>query len=290
MTTVHFAPLPDRAVLRIGGPEKHDFLQGLITNDIEKLSPEQAVYAALLTPQGKIIADFFLAQEGDTILLDCDAAMSAALFKRLTMYKLRAQVTIEAVPDLSVTALFGDGADALAGRIDGATVFADPRYAALGTRVITPDVPGLLASLGGDVTETDADAYKAHRLSLGIAEGSGELGTEQMFALEANLAELNGVDFQKGCYVGQEVTARMKHKTTLRKRIVPLTADGPFPDAPAPVKAGDREIGTLCASRDTSALALLRLDRLDAARSEGITPSSGDTTVTPQNPPWLTIL
>ncbi len=288
MTTIQFAPLPDRAVLRIGGPEKRDFLQGLITNDIEKLTPDAAVYAALLTPQGKIIAEFFLAEQDDVFFLDCDASIAAALLKRLTMYKLRADVTIAPAPELKVAAVFGDTAIEMTGPIDGTVVFSDPRYEALGNRIIGEDLPKVLASIA-DAVEVPPDVYKAYRVSLGVAEGVGELGTEQMFALEANMAELNGVDFKKGCYVGQEVTARMKHKTTLRKRIVPLSAGADLPDAPAPVKAGDKEIGTLCATSADTALALMRLDRLEEARTDGLAPNSGDVEVTPNNPPWLSI-
>ncbi len=296
MTAFAHTLLENRSILKIGGPEKRDFLQGLITNDVEQISPERAIYAALLTPQGKILADFFLAEHNEDFVLDCDAAMAANLLKRLTMYKLRAQVTIEPLPNWKVAVLFGDGAEnagSLAGEAgqtvssDGGLVFIDPRYAALGVRLMGVDPLSLVPDKGKEAT---ADDYLAHRLDLGVAEGPQELGTEQMFALEANLAELNGVDFKKGCYVGQELTARMKHKTTLRKRIVPLVADKAVPAAPAPIVAGDREIGTVCAASADKALGLLRLDRLEESQSAGLPVQVGDARVTPQNPPWLDIV
>ena len=299
MTNTSYANLPDRAVIKIGGPERRDFLQGLITNDMEKLAADNAIYAALLTPQGKIIADFFLAERGDDFLLDCDAQIAPALLKRLTMYKLRADVTLEMQPGEHVAVLFGANAASCAGLsgIAGntaqngeATLFVDPRHADLGARLIAQDLDAALASIGAETSDASPEAYKAHRIGLGVAEGTGELGTENMFALEANMAELNGVDFKKGCYVGQEVTARMKHKTTLRKRIVPLSSDSPLPDGEASVSAGDRTIGDLCATSGTAALALLRLDRLEEAQSAGDAPQVGDLDVTPTNPPWLEIL
>ena len=299
MTNTHFAKLPDRAVLKIGGPEKRDFLQGLITNDMEKLAADNAIYAALLTPQGKIIADFFLVERGDDFLLDCDAQIAPALLKRLTMYKLRADVTIETLGDEHVAVLFGADAATTSGLVGtpgatiqngDATLFVDPRHADLGARLIALDLDAALASIGAETSDVSPEAYKAHRIGLGVAEGTGELGTENMFALEANMAELNGVDFKKGCYVGQEVTARMKHKTTLRKRIVPLSSDNPLPDGDATVSAGDRTIGDLCATSGTAALALLRLDRLEEAQASGDAPQVGDLAVTPTNPPWLEIV
>ncbi len=297
MSQPTFAPLPNRQVLRIGGPERHSFLQGLVTNDIEKLSPERALYAALLSPQGKILADFMLIQRDEEILLDCDADTAPNLLKRLTMYKLRAEVSIDTAPDLQVAAIFGAGAAELAGAeaSPGKTVrkadtllVVDPRYAALGVRLVGTDALSLAKELTPH--ETSPGAYQAHRHQLGIAEGPEELGVEQMFALEANLAELNGVDFQKGCYVGQELTARMKHKTTLRKRIVPLDAQETLPTAPVPLTAGDRDIGTMCANSDLRGLAVLRLDRLEEARAANKSLFADGIEVTPTNPPWLSVL
>lgn len=292
MTDLYVAPLPDRRILEISGPEKAAFLQGLITNDVETLSPSRAIYAALLSPQGKVLADFFIADLQGTLLLDCDVSVSAMLLKRLTMYKLRAQVTINLVEDWRVAALFGDETtltDGDATQMDGAVIFSDPRFAGLGSRIVSKNIDKTLADGEIDAKPAIPDAYKAHRISLGVAEGPEELGIEQMFALEANLAELNGVDFKKGCYVGQELTARMKHKTTLRKRIVPLVASSTLPSAPAAVTAGGKELGTLCVTSDTQSLGLVRLDRLEAATADGQVVQVGDTKLTPTNPPWLEI-
>jgi folate-binding protein YgfZ len=198
------AVLGDRAVIAVSGPEARTFLQGLITNDITKLTPGAPLYAALLTPQGKILFDFLLYEHEGMILLDCARVTVEALEKRLSMYRLRARVDIASRGDLGVLVSWS-------GTGEGA--WRDPRVPRLGHRSIGTD----------DFDAAAADAYLAHRLALGVPEGR-DFGQDEMFALDADLEELHGVSFDKGCYVGQELTARMKHRGTARKKLLPIEA------------------------------------------------------------------
>jgi hypothetical protein len=246
MEPVH---LSDRAVIALEGSAARDFLQGLVTNDLGRLAPGIGLYAALLTPQGKILFDFLMVEGDGALLLDCAADRAEALAKRLTMYRLRAPVGIALRPQLGVFA-------GLSGRpAERAVTFADPRHAALGPRSI-----GALAEMP-DFLQGPA-VYHAERLALGIPE-SADFGSEKIFALDAGLEELHGVAFDKGCYVGQELTARMKHRGTARKRILTVGADAALPPAGTPILGTDLEIGEIVSSYGAQGFALVRLDRLE---------------------------
>ncbi|HTO41231.1 MAG TPA: hypothetical protein VL026_09670, partial [Rhizomicrobium sp.] len=258
------ARLTNRAILSLSGPEARDFLQGLITNDVRAAKPGQPAYAALLTPQGKILFDFMIHADGDTLLLDIAADRREALRKRLTMYRLRAKVEIAARDELCVVARWG--ADVMGN---------DPRHARLGARTVE----------NADVA-AGSDDYEAHRLGLGIPESS-DFGVDRMFALDADLDELHGVAFDKGCYVGQELTARMKHRGTARKRLLPIEAlDGA---ALAPVDtavvAGGRDIGEITAVYGARGFVLTRLDRLEDAGDAAV--EAGGNAVRILKPDWL---
>lgn len=273
MTGPFAALLPARAIVMLSGPDRVSFLHGLITNDVHRLAPDRALYAGLLTPQGKLLWDFFLADEGERILIDIAAEKAADLVKRLKLYKLRAAVEIsDPMPALAVAALWGRGAAAKLAlpEAEGAAgagalglAFVDPRLAALGLRRIgTGDAFAFQQAFRErGFTIEDPRAYDLHRLALGIAD-TAEIGGEACYPLEANFEALHGVDFHKGCYVGQELTARMKHRGGLRKRVLPVRAGEPLPQAGSPIVSGDLEIGTLIASFGLQGLALLRLDRL----------------------------
>ncbi len=225
-----------RTVLRITGTDRQDFLQGLVTNDVKKLA-DGLVYAALLTPQGKYLADFFLVPDGDAILLDVATPMAAALTQRLTMYKLRADVQItptDIVPACGV----GDTPDG---------AFADRRHKALGWR-----------AYDGRAGQDSVD-WKAIRVAHCIPETGIEL-TPDTYLLEAGFDRLSGVDFRKGCYVGQEVTARMKHKTELKKGLAVVQIIGTAPVG-TPITADGKPVGTLFTQSGDQAIAHLRFDR-----------------------------
>lgn len=265
--------LEDRSVVVLSGPEARPFLQGLITNDIEKVGPGRAIYAALLTPQGKILFDFLVAEGDGALLLDCHRDHRDGLVKRLSMYRLRARVQIEARDQLVVEAGL-TGTPAKRG-----VTFADPRLAELGHRTI-----GTLAEVPDSAAR--AQTYHHHRLDLGVPEAR-DFGSDRMFALDADLDELHAIDFNKGCYVGQELTARMKHRGTARKRLLPVaTEDGSaLPDGDDPVTADGRALGEVVSSHGARGFALIRLDKLDEAA--GVALQAGEKPVVLTRPAWL---
>jgi len=280
------AVLRDRKVVALGGTDRVKFLQALVTNDIRRLAPHRPLYAGMLTSQGKLLYDFFIMAEEDRILIDFAAAHVEDFFKRLTNFKLRAEVEfVEATPALAVTAVWGTEAAAQLGldpergtgkaaSAAGHHAFVDPRIAALGARLIYPADYPIEAELGrhGFAMATALD-YDAHRLALGVAD-SAEIAGESCYPLEANFEMLNGVDFGKGCYLGQELTARMKLKGGLRKRILPVAGAAALPSVGTPVTAGGAELGRLIAASGEQGLALLRLDRL-AEADEGAIMAQG---------------
>lgn len=250
--------LSDRAVIAVSGPEATSFLQGLATNDVAKLTPGEPLYAALLSPQGKILFDFLLFAENDTILIDVQKEKRPGLVQRLTMYKLRAKVEIAPRNDRIVIA--DEGPD-------------DPRLKTLGQRsIVTADTE----------TVDGTDAYHDWRFSLGVPEAA-DFGSEKVFAMDGGLDELHAISFTKGCYVGQELTARMKHRGTDRKRLLPFHAKGAV-EAGAAVTSGGIEIGTVMTSYDDAGFALVRLDRL-ADASGTITAAAAELTIS--KPEWL---
>ncbi len=235
--------LPDRAIVEIAGPDAAAFLQGLVTNDVAKASGGNAIYAALLTPQGKIIYDFLIAPVEGGYLLDCAKTYAADLVARLKKYKLRAKVTIAERAELTViasTQSLGDG-------------FPDPRLPALGFR----------AAQANTTVSDNAGDYHAHRIALGVPDSS-DIPPETLFPLDCNFEELHGVDFAKGCYVGQELTARMKHRASARRRILPVNG-ATLPPPGTAVTLGSTEIGDMMGSTNGHGLAIIRLDRLGDA-------------------------
>lgn len=262
------ALLPERGVVKVAGEDARRFLNGLATNDIAKLTPGQARFAALLTPQGKIIADFIVteavAEDGGGFFLDCPRALVRTLLERLNVYKLRAKIAIEDFSEgLGVLAIW-DGA----GTTESGLVYPDPRLPALGFRVILP------AHLAGDVakelgaTLVDEGAYEAHRVALGVPRGGLDFIYNDAFPHDADMDQLGGVDFKKGCYVGQEVVSRVEHRGSARTRVVPVRYDQHAPDAGVPVTLGEKAVGTIGSSAGGKGLALLRLYRIESADAE----------------------
>ena len=278
MTMQHAAVLDDRSVIALSGVGARGFLQGLVTNDLEQRAPGQAAYAALLTPQGKILFDFFVIEEApDRFLIDCAQVRAADLLKRLTLYRLRAKIEIVLRPELFVAAIWKDHSAVAA----SGTVFTDPRLPALGARVIAPR-----QILDAQYVET-AEAYQMHRLFLGVPD-SADLPPDTVFPLDAGFEELNGVSFKKGCFVGQEVTARMKHRSSARRRFLIAEMAAPLPPFGTPVMAG-RELGTLATGQGGVALAMVRLDRLAGAQTANVPVEAAGKTVTLRKPDWLRV-
>jgi folate-binding protein YgfZ len=261
MTQTRTALLPDRGVVRVSGEDAGKLLQGIITGDMALLSSQRAIHAALLTPQGKILFEFFVVRSGDAFLLETAGDQVAALVRRLALYKLRAKADIRDMQDAySVSAAWG-GPEQDRGEASH-VAFPDPRLPELGTRVLAEGGP----AAGG--TDADAQDYHAHRIALGVPEGGKDYAFGDTFPHDANFDLLEGVSFGKGCFVGQEVVSRMQHRGTARKRIV-IVESGQSLHSGSPVVAGQATIGTLGSVAGSRALALVRLDRADEAERKG---------------------
>jgi tRNA-modifying protein YgfZ len=261
--------LADRGVVSVSGADSAGFLQGLLTNDIEKLAPGEARYAALLTPQGKILFDMIVARSPDAdapvFLIDCGAAQAADLAKRLGFYKLRAKVAIADESAARAVAAFWGGEPVA---IEGGVLYADPRDPRLGWRAILP------RPIADAVGPEHVGEYEGLRIGVVAPKGGVDFAYADAFPHDANLDLLHGVDFDKGCYVGQEVVSRMKHRGTARRRIVRVKLAGPPPAPGAPVMDRELAVGILGSSSGREALALLRLDRVEDAAAAGRTLSA----------------
>jgi folate-binding protein YgfZ len=296
MTDACYALLEDRGVLEIGGADRREFLQGLISNDTRKLSPSRALYAAFLTPQGKYLHDFFLAEVGEAIYLDGERARLPDLARRLSLYKLRAKVTLADVSDRFVAAVaLGRDAAAklgLSGERGAATPFAsgiayvDPRLDKLGVRLIVPRSGAVAALEAAGLERTNPEVFDQARLAQGVPDGSRDLVIEKTILLEAGFDELNGVDWEKGCYIGQELTARTKYRGLIKKRLLPVTVQGPLPEPGTMIKLGDHEAGEMRSGRGDQGLALLRLDAVDEAAKSGAALLAGTARIVPTKPEW----
>lgn len=236
------APMPGRAVLRVTGEDRLAFLQGQVTQDIDRVIRDGIAYGAMLTPQGKLIADFLMVKADDAVLVDVAEALADGLLQRLTMFKLRSKVVI-AREDMPITCGLGPAPEG---------ALADPRDPALGWRLY-----------GVAVTQGASIDWAAVRVAACVPESGAELQPGSSFILELDFERLNGVDFRKGCYVGQEVTARMHHKTELRRGLMQVSVSSPVPPGTAVLNADGKEVGTLYTQADGQGLALLRVDRLD---------------------------
>lgn len=279
-----FSLLPHRSVISVAGADRVEFLQGLISNDTRKIAPDRAIWAALLTPQGRFLNDMFVADAGnETFYLETERERAPALAKKLKMYTLRSKVTVE---DLGATrevaAAFGDDA-VKALSIEGAVSFIDPRLETLGVRVIAPagQATALLSACG--FAEAPLAAYDTLRLPLGVPDGSRDLQVEKALLLENGFDELNGVDWKKGCYMGQELTARTKYRALIKKRLFPVKVEGTLPESGTLVHRDGEEVGELRSGTGDRALAMLRLD---AARGEG-TLTAGGARIVPEVPGWM---
>lgn len=263
--------LIDRGVIRVNGEDARDFLQNLVTNDLDLVTPDRAGYGALLTPQGKIICDFFIValshEDGGGFLLDVPLLQTTDLMKRLKLYKLRAKVALDDLSEASAVIATADGAPLPK---DSGLVYADPRLPALGQRAIT-DRAGV-----EEIAADDAETYHARRVALGVPDGGRDFVYGDAFPHEALLDQLGGVSFRKGCYIGQEVVSRMQHRGTARTRVVPILFDeGIATETGAEATAGGKPLGTIGSGANGRALAMLRLDRLADALASGTPPLGG---------------
>jgi folate-binding protein YgfZ len=289
-----FCACPGRAVLAIAGEDRVTFLQALISNDVGGLQSGHARWAALLTPQGKYLADFFVVAQDDRLLLDVEAARAEDLLARLKRYKLRAKVALQLLPDAAVFLAWGDGARAAfmlgaegEGRaVAGIPVFVDPRRAALGLRLLAVSAGALeLLHEAGFVPDSHPE-WDRLRIAEGVPDGTRDLVPEQSILLEAGFDELNGVSWTKGCYIGQELTARTKYRALIRKRLIPVRIAGPAPAFGTVIEQDGREVGEMRSHQGDLGLALLRLEAL----IPGLPPlRAGDAELTAVPPEWLKV-
>lgn len=266
--------LTDRVLIRATGPEASKFLHGVITCNVQTMAKGDSRYGALLTPQGKIISDFLFYAEGeDAFLFDVPAERAEDLLKRLTFHRLRAKVTFAKADDFAVVAVFGD-----AGEVPEGAVYPDPRLAALGQRLVLP-----LAA--AQALSSDAAPYEAHRIALGIPKGGPDFAYGDTFPHEADMDQLGGVDFKKGCYVGQEVVSRMEHRSTPRNRLVEVLFDTPLATGQE-ITAGDKSVGQVLSVTDGRGIATVRLDRANDAKTDGVPLLAGEVPVELRRPDW----
>ena len=269
------ALLPDRGVIKVIGDDARKFLHGLVTADMLGVTPGTARFCALLTPQGKIIADFFVTEapqaEGGGFFLDIPRALAVTLVEKLNLYKLRAKVLIEYLTEiLGVLAVWDDqGATKQATTKQGLT-YSDPRLPALGLRLMIPPHRAAAAAseLGAELV--GAQDYEAHRIALAVPRGGLDFAYGDAFPHEADMDQLGGVDFAKGCYIGQEVVSRIEHRGIARTRAVALRYDGATPENGAPITAGERQVGTMGSAARGRGIALIRLDRVAEAEPSAL--------------------
>jgi folate-binding protein YgfZ len=273
MPKLSYAILARRGLITVGGDDRRDFLQGLVSNDVTRAGVERAIWAAFLTPQGKYLHDFFMIEVGETLHLDCEGGERLMDFgKRLSKYRLRSQIDLGIAPDLAVVTLWGEGTAAALGLsggagegrvMDGGAVYMDPRLPAAGARAILPaaKVAEILEPLGFAVA-TPED-YDGMRIGLGLPDGTKDMVVEKTILLEANFDRLNGVDWDKGCYMGQELTARTKYRGLVKKRLMPVSIEGAAPPTGTPLMLDGKEVGEMRSSCDGLGMALMRLDRIE---------------------------
>lgn len=282
MTAPSFCLLPERALIRLTGEDATHYLQNILTCDMKKVDEVGAGYGALLTPQGKILFDFLMVKLDEGYLLDSPKETAADLQKRLTFYKLRSKVELEALEDWAVAASFsGDDIS-----VDDTMSVPDPRLGALGQRHYgsAATLAELLAKAGA--SEAAHDLYTAHRVSLGVPESLVEFEYSSVFPHDVDMDQLNGVSFTKGCYVGQEVVARMHHRGGVRKRTILVKSQDALPEPGTPILADNTKLGQLGSRTDATGIAVIRIDKAKSAMDKGLQLTCGDIPVTLEIPEW----
>jgi folate-binding protein YgfZ len=289
------AVAPDRAVLALSGPDRAGFLQGLVSNDVTEAGPHRAVYATLLTPQGRFLHEMTVVDDGERLLLEVEAARRADLLRRLGLYKLRSKIELaDADGELVVVLVTGPGAAAAlglgeaagsAGPVAGGTGYVDPRLAALGARILLPR--SLLGTAVANVPLADDSGYEALRLAWGVPDGGRDLEPEKALLLENNIDLLAGISWTKGCYMGQELTARTRYRGLVKKRLLPAEIDGAVPEPGTLVEAAGREVGEVRSGGPGRVLALLRIAELEQAVADRTPLTAGGTVLRPYLTSWI---
>jgi folate-binding protein YgfZ len=268
-STKSLTKLQNRGVIRLTGPDRVGFLQGLVSNNVESVTRDKAIYACMLTPQGKFLHDFFLIQDGESLLIECEGDRRDDLLRRLAMYRLRAKIDLDAGESLASSA----GAE----KPESWNGLADPRHPSLGYRFLSP------FDVQSDAEPGDFNAYDRRRIALGVPDGSRDMVIGKSILLENNIDLLHGVAWDKGCYTGQELTARTHYRGLIKKRLAPVRIVGAAPPLGTPIVENDVEIGEMRDSRGDLGLALLKLDILRRPRPIVL----ADATLTPELPDYL---
>ncbi|MCB1513841.1 MAG: folate-binding protein YgfZ [Hyphomicrobiaceae bacterium] len=287
MSKCRMALLPDRGVLAITGEDREKLVQGIATNDLARLETERALHTGLLSPQGKILFDFFVVRTTDALLIETARASVAALKQRLDMYRLRAKADVADVSGRYTVVVCWGGPHAPDHEGSPTVGFSDPRHPELGTRHLA----SLESEWNCDAEGAEAatqDDYHAHRIAIGVPEAGRDFALGDTFPHEALYDQTRSVSFTKGCYVGQEVVSRMQHRATARKRVVPVVSSSALPEPGSAIRAGDVTIGTLGSVAGTRALAMLRLDRVAEFRNKGIAITAGSAPIEIKLPDWVT--
>lgn len=296
MTACIHVRLQNRGLLAVSGDDARDFLQGLVSNDVTRVGPQCAVYSALLSPQGKFLHDFFMTHMDGGLLIDCEADRLEDLKRKLTMYKLRSKVELaDRSEDFTIAALMGDdvagtlGLESREGQakafLEG-VVYIDPRLAMIGGRAIIPAAGAEAALIEAGFDAGTSQDYEADRLRLGLPDGSRDMIVDKAILLENGFNELNGVDWDKGCYMGQELTARTHYRGLIKKRLMPVRIEGPLPAPGTPLMLGDKEAGEMRSGQGDRGLALIRLEQFDSISTTGQALSAGATSLHPSKPDW----
>ena len=284
-----YIPLENRGLIKIEGPDARDFLQGLVSQDMTRVTDSQAVYSAFLSPQGKFLYDFFAFEMDGALMLDCEGDRRSDFYKRLSMYKLRSDATLtDVTDDYSVFAVI-DGMDKLdlddargaSAACGGGVAYVDPRLSIIGARVVLPQGDTALDAAG--LKPGPLEDYEQVRITLGLPDGSRDMAVDKALLLENGFEELDGVSFTKGCFMGQELTARTRYRGLVKKRLLPVAIDGPAPKTGTVLESGGKEAGEMRTSVGGQGLALVRLDKLE----DGISFTAGATTLTPNIPDWV---
>jgi len=280
-----YAPLPHRGLIRLFGDDTLTFLQGLVTNDVMRLMPGDALYSALLTPQGKFLHDFFIIRGEDDVLMDVDSTRLNDLVQRLNMYKLRSKVTIETLGSAMTVAALWESSDIAPPPL---RAFADPRVNELGWRIVGESSAIVAWCNSVSVPAVAPEAYEQRRIALGVPEGVRDLIPDKSFLLQYGFEDLHGVDFRKGCYVGQEVTARSKHLGQVRKFIYKVQSpDMALPAAGTPIHLDGALSGEMRSSYGKAGLALLSVEDVEKARQTHTDFRAGDTPLSASLPAWV---
>ncbi len=296
MSTCTHVILQNRGLLGVAGDDRIAFLQGLVSNDVTRVGPDRALYSALLSPQGKFLHDFFIIEMDGGLLIDCEAARLDDLKHKLSMYKLRSKVELaERTADFVVAALIGsavadtlelENEEGLAKPFLGGVAFIDPRLAAIGGRAVIPRAGADAALSATGLPEGSLQDYESARLHLGLPDGSRDMVVDKAILLENGFHELNGVDWNKGCYMGQELTARTHYRGLVKKRLMPVRVEGPLPAPGTPLMLGDKEAGEMRSGLGEQGLALIRLEQFESLSASGAALSAGTATLHPAKPDW----